>query len=175
MNGQSSCVHIYNGLLLSHKKECISVSSHEVDGPRAYYTEWVIKRKTNIVYQHIQHIYMESRRMVQMNLFAEQQWRCRHREQTYGQGRVEEEGEGEKNGESSMEAYILTNEVDSQWEFAVWLREPKLGLCNNLEQWEWAGGGRKLQEGGDICTPVVNSCWCMTEINQYCKATNQLK
>ena len=32
------------------------------------------------------HIYMESRRMVQMNLFAEQQWRCRHTEQTYRQG-----------------------------------------------------------------------------------------
>ena len=26
---------------------------------------------------------MESRKMVLMNLFAGQQWRCRHREQTY--------------------------------------------------------------------------------------------
>ena len=31
-------------------------------------------------------MYMESRRMVLMNLFAEQQWRRRHREQIYGQG-----------------------------------------------------------------------------------------
>ena len=30
---------IYNGLLLSHKKESISVSSNEVDEPKAYYTE----------------------------------------------------------------------------------------------------------------------------------------
>jgi len=29
---------------------------------------------------------MESRKMVPMNLFAGQQWRNRHREQTYGQG-----------------------------------------------------------------------------------------
>ena len=29
---------------------------------------------------------MESRKMVPMNLSAEQQWRCRHREQTYGHG-----------------------------------------------------------------------------------------
>ena len=36
---------------------------------------------------------MESRKMVLMNLFAEQQWRCRHREQTYAQGR---EGRGRK-------------------------------------------------------------------------------
>ena len=31
---------------------------------------------------------MESRKMVLMNLFAGQQWRCRNREQTYGQGVV---------------------------------------------------------------------------------------
>ena len=29
---------------------------------------------------------MESRKMVLMNLFTGQQWRCKHREQTYGQG-----------------------------------------------------------------------------------------
>ena len=33
-------VHIYNGILLSHKKEHIWVSSDEVDEPRTYYTEW---------------------------------------------------------------------------------------------------------------------------------------
>ena len=32
-------VDIYNGMLLSHKKECIWVSSNELDEPRAYYTE----------------------------------------------------------------------------------------------------------------------------------------
>ena len=32
-------VHIHNGILLSHKKEHIWVSSDEVDAPRAYYTE----------------------------------------------------------------------------------------------------------------------------------------
>ena len=33
-------VHIYNGILLSHKKEHIWVSSSEVDEPRASYTQW---------------------------------------------------------------------------------------------------------------------------------------
>ena len=33
-------VHIYYGILLSYKKECILVSSNEVDKPRAYCTEW---------------------------------------------------------------------------------------------------------------------------------------
>ena len=32
-------VHIHSGIFLSHKKECIWVSSNEVDEPRAYYTE----------------------------------------------------------------------------------------------------------------------------------------
>jgi len=31
---------------------------------------------------------MESRKMVLMNLFSGDQWRCRHREQTYGPGGV---------------------------------------------------------------------------------------
>ena len=51
---------------------------------------------------------MESRRVVLTNLFAEQQWSCRHREQTYGQG-WGEEGEGEMNAESSVDAYALTH------------------------------------------------------------------
>ena len=44
--------------------------------------------------------------MVPMNLFAGQQWRCRHREQTMDTGRGEER-EGGTDGESSMEAYTL--------------------------------------------------------------------
>jgi len=38
---------------------------------------------------------MESRRMVPMKLLSGQQWRNRHKEQTFGHG-VGEEGEGEK-------------------------------------------------------------------------------
>ena len=32
-------VHIHNRILLSFKKECIQVTSNEVDDPRAYYTK----------------------------------------------------------------------------------------------------------------------------------------
>ena len=55
--------------------------------------------------------------MVLRNLFAGQQWRNRHREQTYGHG--ERVGEGEMNGESNMETYITICKIDIQWEFAV--------------------------------------------------------
>ena len=36
-------------------------------------------------YHILTHIYMESRKMVLRNLFIGEQWRKRHREQTYGQ------------------------------------------------------------------------------------------
>ena len=64
---------------------------------------------------------MESRKMVLMNLFSRQQWRSRHREQTYGHR--ERGREAEMYGESNMETYITICEIDSQWEFAVCLRE----------------------------------------------------
>ena len=68
------------------------------------------------------------------------------------------EGDGEMYGESPMETYITVYKTDSQWEFAVWLRELKQGLCINLERWDGKGDGREVQEGGDICTPVADSC-----------------
>ena len=43
--------------------------------------------------------------MVLKNLFAGQQWRNRHREQTFGHG--QRRGEGEIYGESNMEANML--------------------------------------------------------------------
>ena len=74
---------------------------------------------------------MESRKMVPKNLLAGQQWRNRHTEQTYGHG--EREGEGEMYGKKNMETYITICKIDNQWEFAICLREPKQGLCINLE------------------------------------------
>ena len=62
-----------------------------------------------------------------------------------------EEGEGGMYGERNTETYVTMCKIDSQWEFAVWLGELKPGLCNNLEGWDGEGGGREVQEGGDIC------------------------
>ena len=61
--------------------------------------------------------------MVLKNLFTALQWRNRHREQTYGHG--ERGGEGEMYRKSNMETYITICKIDSQWEFAVWLRKLK--------------------------------------------------
>ena len=48
-------VHIYNGILLSHKKEWISVSSNEADESRACYTE--LRPKNRNKYHIITYIY----------------------------------------------------------------------------------------------------------------------
>ena len=61
-------------------------------------------------------------------------------------------------GKSNMETYITICKVDSQREFAVWLRKLKQGLCINLEGVDGEGMGWEVQEGGDICTPMADSC-----------------
>ena len=57
-----------------------------------------------------------------------------------------------------MKTYITICKIDSQWEFAVWLRKLKQGLGINLEGWDGEGHGREVQKGGDICTPMADSC-----------------
>ena len=63
--------------------------------------------------------------MVLKNSFTGQQWRNRHREQTYRH--VERAGEGEMYAKCNMETYITICKIDSQQEFAVWLRELNRG------------------------------------------------
>ena len=87
---------------------------------------------------------MESRKTVLKNLFTGQQWRNRHRKQTYGHG--ERGGEGEIYGKSNMETYITICKIDSKWEFDAWLRKLKEGLCINLAVgWgrRWKGGSKR--------------------------------
>ena len=42
-------------------------------------------------------------------------------------------------GKSNMETYITICKIESQQEFAVWLRKLKQGLCINLEEWDGKG------------------------------------
>ena len=84
--------------------------------------------------------------MVLKNLYTGQQWRNRHTKQTYGHEVGERGGEGEMYGKSNMETYITMCKIDSQQEFAVWLRKLKQGLCNQPRGVGWGGrweGGSK--------------------------------
>ena len=60
-------------------------------------------------------------------------------------------------GKSNMEIYITICKIDS-WEFAVWLRKLKQGLCINLEGWDGEGEGKEFQKEGYICIPMAASC-----------------
>ena len=54
--------------------------------------------------------------------------------------------------------YLSICKIDSQQEFAVWLRKRKQGLCINLEGWDGEGHGREVQKRGDIYIPMADSC-----------------
>ena len=60
---KKAVVHIHNVILLSYWKECIWISSNEVDETGTYYTEWSkSERKTPVTVYY--HMYMEFRKMV---------------------------------------------------------------------------------------------------------------
>ena len=90
------------------QKECIWVSPNEVDEPWAYCTERS-KSERQILYINI---YMESGKMVLMNLFARQQWKRRYREQACGYS-VGRKGWGERR-EWYGNLYIKIHGIDSQ-------------------------------------------------------------
>ena len=60
-------------------------------------------------------------------------------------------------GESNMETYITVCKTDSQWEL-LYVSGNSNGLCINLEGWDGKRNGREVQEGGDICIPMADSC-----------------
>ena len=61
-------------------------------------------------------------------------------------------------GKSNMDIYTAICKINSQQEFAVWIRKLKQGLCINLEGWDGEGDRREVQKGGIICIPMADSC-----------------
>ena len=93
-------VHIYNGTLLSHKKDQIWVSSSEVDEPRACYTEKSKSEK--------QVSYTNANRLISI-IFFRFYLQGRNRDADIENPLVDTAGKGEDgtNWESNIEAYIL--------------------------------------------------------------------
>ena len=81
-----------------------------------------------------------------------------------------EDGEGEMYGESNTDIYNTMYKTDSQWEFAVWFRELKQGLCNKLKGGLGEGDRKEVQEGGDMGVPMADFCWCMAENHKILKS-----
>ena len=78
-----------------------------------------VSQKEKDKYRILLHIYGIQKNGTE-ELIPGQQWRNRHREQTNGHG--ERGGEGEMYGKSNMESYIAMCKIESQWGFAMWLR-----------------------------------------------------
>ena len=73
-------------------------------------------------------------------------------------------------GKSNMETYITISKIDSQLEFATWLRKLKQGLCSNLEGWDGEGDGREFQKGGGY---MYTGGWFMLRFDR--KQQNSVK
>ena len=63
-------------------------------------------------------------------------------------------GEAEMYGKSNIEIYNTMCKIDSQWEFALLLRELKQGLCDRLK----SRVRREVWEGEDMGVPMADSC-----------------
>ena len=74
-------------------------------------------------------------------------------------------------GKSNMETYVTICEIDSQLEFAVWLRNLKEGLCINLEGWDWEGdgGGWKLKRERIYVYPWLIHVEVLQKTPNFCK------
>ena len=155
---KAAVVHIHNGILLRHKNKCIWVSFKEVDELTAYYTEWSKSKGEIKIYtdRYIWNLEWRSWWIYLQGSNGETDWENRLLD--VGQG---EEGE-DMYAESNVETYITICKTDSQWESAMWLRELKQGLGSNLEG--WAGG--EVQQGGNMCMPMADSCWYLAENNK---------
>ena len=148
-------VHIHNEILHSYKKECLSVGSNERNEPRAYYTEWSkSERERQIVYIDA-YIW---------NLERWYWWSYMHGSKGDLDIKnrlriVAGEGEGGMTWESHIETYTYQCKIDSQWEFAVWCREPKAGDLWLSRGVGW--GGR--WEGGFTGRGHMYTCgWLMS-------------
>ena len=63
---KENVVHVYNGILLSYKKEWNNATCSNMNGPRDFHIKWS-QTKANIIWYHL---YEESEKMIQMNLYT---------------------------------------------------------------------------------------------------------
>ena len=160
---KDAVVHIYNGILLSHKKKCIWVNSKRwmnLD-PIIQVRDKSERGKTNFICQCI---HMESRKMVLMNLLAGQQWRYRRTDQTCGgSGRRSELDElREEHGN----LYVIICKIASEWHRELCMTPgAQPSILWQSRGLGWGGGRKEVQEGGDIWIYMSDSCCCMAETN----------
>ena len=80
-------VYIYNGILLSHKKEWSLAICDNMSGARGYYAKWnkSDRERTNAVWFHL---YVESKRQNKWTNITKQKQSHRYREQVIARGEM---------------------------------------------------------------------------------------
>ena len=71
---------------------------------------------------------------------------------------------------SNTETYITICKIDSQREFAAWLRKLKQGLCINLEEWDGEGDGRGFKREGIHVYLWLIHAEVRQKTTKFCKA-----
>ena len=133
---KKAVVHIHNGILLSYKKECLWISSNEVDETGAYYTEWSKpERKTSIQYTNAYIWNLE--RWIIITLYVRQRKRHRCIEQSFG---LCARGRGwDDLGEWHWNMYIIICETNCQSRFDAWYRMLGAGALGWPRGMGWGG------------------------------------
>ena len=154
---KEAVVHIYNRILLSHKKECIWVSSNEVDEHRAYYMEWSkSEREKQILYTNA-YIW---------NLERWYWWN--YLQGSNGDKDTEKDLWTTKGGREDRVGYMerVTWKIilpyikqTANWNLLYDYENSNWGKVECGRRWE---GGSK-ERGGDICMPLTDSRWCLRE------------
>ena len=75
-------IYIYNGIVLSHSKECNNAMCSNVNGPGDYYTSKVSQTEEDKY--HMLSLTVESLKMIKVNLFLKQNKIHRYRKQIHG-------------------------------------------------------------------------------------------
>ena len=158
---KEAVVHIYNGIVLSHKKEHIWVSPNEVDDPRACYPGWIKSERERQISCISTYIWNLERWYWWTNF---QGFNADEDIENRSVDTVRE-GDGGRNWQWHWNINATICKTDSQCEFAVCLRELQPGALWQSRCVGWRGRWEGVSRGRGTCVPTANSCWCMAEIN----------
>ena len=129
-------VHIYNGILLSHKKERNWIICRDVDGPRVCHTEWrKSEREKLISYINAYMWYLEK-------WYRWTYFQGRNRDADVENGCVDTGVREDELGDWDWRMCTAMCKTDSWWEPAVYRKELSSVLCGDLDGWNGGPRGR---------------------------------
>ena len=159
--GKEDMAHIYNEVLLGHKKELNCTICRDVDGPRDHHTEWSrSKREKQILY-------------INAYMWNPEKWyrrtylQSRNRDTDVENKRMDTKGEreGGRNWEIGIGTYTLLILC------IKWItNENILHSTGNLHDALWWSDWEGSPKGGDICVCMADPFCRTAKLTQHGKA-----